>query len=400
MALLLLFLSLHLWHLYRDYRDFVSQSVRDVDATVLRQYEKTGPKGTYTVLLLGSGALRFYTTSKEPLRMLTGRSVSLSILTAKITFAEFLGSFYAPGFDLALLPGETNPGDIPRQAVAAQHEGTLTQELYGALFFAAPVGRELREGVTHLGIAHLIALSGFHLGLLGAMIMGMLSGPYRFLQQRFFPFRNRLFDLGLVSALLLLAYLLFVNAPPSLVRAYGMLAVGFFLLWRHIRIVNFAALFLTLFILIVIIPGLMLSIGFWFSAAGVFFIFLILRHLKLPPWGIVVALHLLLFPLMLPVVHLVFEPFSPYQLLSIPLSLLFIPFYPLVMLLHLVGLGGLLDPWLTALFTLPIEPAPLTTPPWFAIVYALTALTAIHFALAFYLLIAMGVGLMLYALFF
>ena len=253
--------------------------------------------------------------------------------------------------------------------------------------------------MTHLGVAHLIALSGYHLGLLGAIIMGILNLPYRFLQPSFFPFRNRLFDLGLAGAVLLFAYLFFVDAPPSLIRAYGMLAAGLFLLWRHLRIVNFAALFLTLFILLVLLPPLALSIGFWFSAAGVFFIFLILRHLKLHPWAMLLVLHLSLFPLMLPVVHLVFDPFTPYQLLSIPLSLGFVLFYPLSMALHLVGSGALLDPWLVTLFTLPITPVPLHTPGWFIALYALASLLAMRFSAAFYLVLGMGLGFTLYALF-
>jgi competence protein ComEC len=56
---------------------------------------------------------------------------------------------------------------------------------------------------------------------------------------------------------------------------------------------------------------------------------------------------------MLPIVHTVFGVTTLWQLLSPLLSLLFIPFYPLVIALHCIGFGGVLDDSLIKLFTLP-----------------------------------------------
>ncbi len=399
-ALLLTLLLLHLFARYHDYRTFLAQPVQRLDATVIKQYEKTGAKGRYTVLLLQSPQATFYTTSREALKNLSGRTLSLSLLTKEIAFMDYLDRFYAPAFDLTLHPEETRWGDRVRDGVAVQHPEPLMRELYAALYFARPLNQELRTGVTHLGIAHLIALSGFHLGLLGAIIVGLLSPLYRFVQARYFPYRNRLFDLGMLSAALLFGYLIFTDTPPSLVRAYGMLAVGLFMLWRHLHVLNFGLLFVTLLLLVAIMPSLLLSIGFWLSAAGVFFIFLVVRHVKVGVWKMVLVLHLLLFLLMLPVVHLIFEPFTPYQLLSIPLSLVFVLFYPVSMGLHLAGFGGVMDGMLTALFTLPVTATPLTTPEWFAALYALACLLAMRFRAAFFAAVLLATGFLLYALFF
>jgi len=67
---------------------------------------------------------------------------------------------------------------------------------------------------------------------------------------------------------------------------------------------------------------------------------------------------------MLPIIHTVFPVTSGYQLLSPLLSLLFIPFYPLVMVLHLLGLGSLFDTGLLALFDLPKSSTASLLPVW------------------------------------
>jgi competence protein ComEC len=100
--------------------------------------------------------------------------------------------------------------------------------------------------------------------------------------------------------------------------------------------------------------------------AGVFYIFLLLQYSKsVKTWIIsLIFIPLGIFVLMLPIVHTVFPVTSGYQLLSPLLSLLFIPFYPLVMGLHLLGLGSLFDTGLLALFALPKSSTESLLPVW------------------------------------
>ena len=44
--------------------------------------------------------------------------------------------------------------------------------------------------------------------------------------------------------------------------------------------------------------------------------------------------------------HYFFPYFSPYQLVSIPASVAFVVFFPLVIVLHIFGFGGIFDRWL------------------------------------------------------
>jgi competence protein ComEC len=91
-----------------------------------------------------------------------------------------------------------------------------------------------------------------------------------------------------------------------------------------------------------------------------------------------------IFILMLPVVHYIFGVTSAYQLLSPLLSLLFIPFYPLVMLLHLLGFGGILDSVLLWLFSLPGKSAENLLPLCVMLGYAGLSLGAIWSKKLFY----------------
>jgi len=95
--------------------------------------------------------------------------------------------------------------------------------------------------------------------------------------------------------------------------------------------------------------------------------------------------------LMLPVVHSIFAVTSSYQLLSPLLSLLFILFYPLVMLLHLLGIGGVLDSTLLWLFSLPKESVDHFLPWWVSGLYITLSLTAIFQKKAFYGLLGMAI---------
>ena len=81
--------------------------------------------------------------------------------------------------------------------------------------------------------------------------------------------------------------------------------------------------------------------------------------------------------IMLPLVHAIFLVTSGYQLLSPLLSLLFVPFYSLVMILHLFGFGSLFDTSLLGLFNMPQESMESLLPLWVMVVYAGLSIGAI-----------------------
>ncbi|MEJ2468866.1 MAG: ComEC/Rec2 family competence protein, partial [Campylobacterales bacterium] len=69
-----------------------------------------------------------------------------------------------------------------------------------------------------------------------------------------------------------------------------------------------------------------------------------------------IGIHVWVYAMMLPVSLAIFGTFSRLHPLSIVWTMLFILFYPLALLLHLFGKGGLLDGPMRALLQLPAVP--------------------------------------------
>ena len=395
LAFLVLLIVVRLGYEYRDYREFITKPFYFTYATVLNSYTKVKNGKKYTVLKLYSDEkYKFYTTSYKKNDFLHTK-IRLQIFpTSNITFMDFLGVFYVNSRikEVRKLPLGTK--DKLLLGVANQHSSRELKSFYNAIFFATPIDKELREKISLLGVSHLVALSGFHLGILWGLVYTLLLLIYRPYQQKIFPYRHALLDVGLVTMLILGTYLWFVDAPPSLLRSYAMALAGWIFLLMGVEIFNFMFLTLVMFLLVVLFPSLLASLGFWLSIAGVFYIFLILKYTKQYS-KIVISLLFIpigIFLLMLPIIHSIFEVTSFYQLLSPILSLLFIVFYPLSMLLHLLGLGNLLDSALLWLFYLPSESRSELIPMWLSVIYIFLSVFAIARRELFLLVLALSFG--------
>jgi len=178
--------------------------------------------------------------------------------------------------------------------------------------------------------------------------------------------------------MILFWYVWLLDFTPSLIRSFVMMAFAFFLFHRHIRILSFEVLLVAVLFILALKPPLLFSIGFWFSVSGVFYIYLFLHYFKgWNKWFIFVFINVWVYFAMIPVVHFIFADFSFWQLLSPLLSIGFGVFYPLEMLLHLVGFGGLLDGMLEKLFAIKGEMIELKTPLWFLALYVFSSILAI-----------------------
>ncbi|MEA3419304.1 MAG: ComEC/Rec2 family competence protein [Campylobacterota bacterium] len=404
MGILLAIIFFRLYLLHGEYREFISKPFYYTEATVLQQYSKSKKGKSYEVLKLRSKeGWQFYTTAKL-LENLTGQSLRIKLIPdGKISFDDYLGTFFVKTRIKERRPSPESAKSDLLDLIAEQHEDPGIVSFYQAIFLATPIPKTLREQIAGLGVSHLVALSGFHLTILWGLIYGVLSLVYKPLQQRKFPYRYMLLDMGLVALGVLGFYLWFVDFPPSLVRSYAMLTIAWVMLLLGIELISFSFLGSVVMLLLALFPTLMASLGFWFSVTGVFYIYLLLHwSQKSSTWlssKWIISMFYIpvgIFILMLPVVHGIFGVTSPWQLLSPILSLIFTLFYPLVIGLHLIGWGGMFDSSLQWLFALPSESYQSLLPTWVVIGYVLLSLGAMRSRMLFWITLGFAVLYLLY----
>ncbi|MDR2153172.1 MAG: ComEC/Rec2 family competence protein, partial [Helicobacteraceae bacterium] len=382
---------------YNRFLELKERKFCDINATIARQTLKTNKNGkNYWALRLESKKYgSFFTSTFEDLRSdLAGSDSSLVIITDNIGFLDFMRGFYAPSFRISIMPAFYRDSgdklyDRAVSFVANQHENAYMRELFPAIFFASPQSVELRSAVTKYAAAHLIALSGMHLGILSLVLGAIVGFPYRMLQSRFFAWRNGFFDLGAISIVVFGCYLVFTGNVPSLLRAYAMFIFGLFLVARHIRVVSFETLFIVSIALIACYPRLLFSVGFLLSVSGVFYIFLFLRYFgDRSKIAIALGMSIYVFAAMLPIVHYYFPPTAHTQLLGPVLTIIYTPFYIVEIVLHLIGFGSLFDRFLIYAVEISVPEWNFSVPLWLCLSYIALSIAAIFHRYIHYVFIA------------
>jgi len=391
LTLILFFLSIsYQYYKYHELTKFDSQLV---NAVVLKQYTKTkstkkGTLKTYQVLKLkSSDGFTFYTTANKKLKNLKRKKIHLIVWAGKITFYEYMKTFYAFSKILTISQEEHYHKKISA-LISKQHQDEKISSKYKALFLAQPLEPNLQTKFSNLGISHLVAISGFHLGVLSFILFFIIKYPYKFLQAKYFPYRSYKRDTFIIISLLIFSYMMFLDYPPSLVRAFAMLVIGFILYEKYIQIISMQTLFITVVLILALMPRLFFSIGFWLSVSGVFYIFLFFIHfghwskikqfLLLPFW---------VYLMMLPYSLSIFGNFSIYHPLSILWTTLFTLFYPLSIALHLINHGNLFDNLLKFLLAINLNAVKEVLAFNYLIFEMILSLFAIFYRSALYLLL-------------
>ncbi|NPA12005.1 MAG: hypothetical protein GXO62_07160 [Epsilonproteobacteria bacterium] len=314
------------------YIGFLEQ--KSFKARVFTQYKKKN----YYVLKLKNGDFAFYTTSRDNLKNLLNEVIEFRFVY-KPSFFGYMGVFYSPAFDLRLVP----VGALDYY-ISSQHR--KLGNLFRALFLGESMEYELRKKLSALGVSHLFALSGLHLGMI-SFVLYWLIYPFYMLFQKRHPYRNRYVDIGVVVLLAEFVYLHICSYPPSLIRAYVLESVMFVAALRFWDIKDFRVLGLGVLVSVFLFLQKVFSLGFLLSVAGVYYIYLFFRYFKA---GFFNSLLLMVYMFLVMFVwsHTFFGEFNNYQLLSPIANLVFGIFYPLEAFLHLIGYGGALDGFINA----------------------------------------------------
>ena len=389
---LFLILFVTLFFHYKNYSDFKSETLFRTDAQVLNKYEKDD----FYIYKLQSDYFTFFTSTSKEFVFEKLDFVNLSILTQNITFLEFLKGFYAKSLNIFKLEKSSLKKDLI-QKIKSQHKDENISEIYEAIFLAIPTNTVLRDIFAIYSISHLIAISGFHLGVLSFIIYSISYYPYNFFHNRYFPYRNKKLDILWFTLFFLFLYLILTNLVPSLLRAFVMMVLGIFILRANIKLLSFETLLLTLISIIVIFPTYIFSISLWFSVIGVFYIFLFIKYFQnLNKVFLFLFFNIWIFASFNPIVHYFFGITSWIQLFSPIITIVFTIFYPLELFLHLIGYGEFLDTFLKYAIDLKFETFEIFTPLWFFISYIIISFLSIFFKYAFILLNILLLGFNLY----
>ena len=373
--IVLIIFSFNLNLQYNNYTNFKNEEVFQTDATIINIYQKQ----KYQVLKLQTKEFVCFTSTTKQITYKKMQDVNLYLLTNNIDFIDYLKGFYTKNFNLQI---QNKTILSTKEKIMAyidlQHNNTQISSLYKALFLAIPVESSLRDIFASYGISHLIAISGFHLGVISFILYFLFHMIYKPIHQRYLPFRNKRFDLMIFISIILLIYLIFVNLVPSLLRSFTMFIFGLFLLRNNIKIFSFETLLIIILIIIALFPKLIFSLSLWFSIAGVFYIYLFIQYFKkMNKYIAFLLFNFWIYFSLNPITHYFFETTALEQLYSPIITIGFTIFYPFSAFLHIINLGEILDSGLNSILNYDIITYKKLTPLWFFILYLMFSFLSI-----------------------
>ncbi len=378
---------------YLSYKELKKEYIFETKASILNIY----PKDRFTILKLKGEGFEFFASFSKDNNFEKLDLINVVIDTRNISFFDYLKGFFTKVLYFDRVEKRYEFKDKILENIKNNHEDAMIIELFEALFLAVPVSKELRDVITAYGIAHVVALSGFHLAVLSFVIYWILYYPYKILQDRFFSYRNRRYDILLITIFIMFYYLILTDIVPSLLRAFVLFCIGIFLLRSNIKIFSYATLLYTFLIVIAIFPKFIFSIGFWFSIFAVFYIYLFIQYFKN---GNKILLYIFfniwMFLIFNPIVHYFFPQTAIEQFYSIPITIFFTIFYPLEIVAHIFNISSYFDNYLKIFLENKIYVYEVFTPLYFFILYILFSFFSIWSKKSFFILNILMIGFNFY----
>jgi len=368
---------------YNKYLSFKTNEIYTTSAKIINIYDKLN----YKVLKLDSKNITFFTSYNQNIPLNKNDKIKLTIVTNNINFFDYIKGFYALSFNIFKITQHDSSLLYLNNLISLQHKNNNISELFNALFFATPTSSYLKNVSANYGISHLLAISGFHLGVLSFVLYFLINILYKPLKQKYFPFRNTKFDILILVSIMLFSYVLLLGLIPSLLRAFIMFILGIIFLRSNIKLFSFSTLLLVVLIIIALFPKLIFSLSLWFSTIGVFYIFLFLQYYKnLNKIILFFLFNIWIYLAMNPIVHFFFPIISLEQLYSPIFTIVFSLFYPVELFLHIINCGDLFDKYIEILLTYEVITKEIFTPNIFLIYYIFISFLSIQYKNIFILL--------------
>ena len=378
---LILLINISIEH--KKYEELTNEEIYETRVSILNIYDKKD----YQVLKLKADNFIFYTSLDKEIKLEKLDILNIAFITKKVTFLDYLKGFYSKTIYFDKLERDRNFKDELIYKINSNHQNEMISELFQALFLAIPISSNLRDICTNYGISHLIALSGFHIAVISFVIYWLLYFPYSYFHKRYFPFRNRKFDLLVICISVLFLYLFFVGIVPSLLRSLIMLVLSVILLRNNIKIFSFGTLLYTVLLIITFIPSFIFSLGFWFSVIAVFYIILYMKYFyNMNKYLSFVFFNFWMFLIFNPIVHFYFPQTSYEQFLSPIITVFFTIFYPIEIFAHMFDFAFYFDEYLKIFLEYKMKVFEVFTPLYFFVLYLVVSLFSTINKKAFYFL--------------
>ena len=368
---------------HKKYEELTNEEIYETRVSILNIYDKKD----YQVLKLKADNFIFYTSLDKEIKLEKLDILNIAFITKKLAFLDYLKGFYSKTIYFDKLERDRNFKDELIYKINSNHQNEMISELFQALFLAIPISSNLRDICTNYGISHLIALSGFHIAVISFVIYWLLYFPYTYFHKRYFPFRNRKFDLLIVCMLVLFGYLFFVGIVPSLLRSLIMLLLSVILLRNNITIFSFGTLLYTVLLIISFIPSFIFSLGFWFSVIAVFYIILYMKYFsEMNKYLSFAFFNFWMFLIFNPIVHFYFPQTSYEQFLSPIITIFFTLFYPFEIFAHIFDFAIYFDGFLKLFLEHKMNVFEVVTPFYFFVIYIAVSLFSTINKMAFFFL--------------
>ena len=360
---------------YQSYQNFTLNEIYHTNGTIINIYNKPNK----TLLKIKNKDFTFFTSTFKETDLKIFDTVDLYLISKNISFYNYLKVLYLESFSIHKIITKKSTKQLLYNSISLQHTQKGISSLYAALYIATPLTIEIRRLSAKLSLSHLIAISGFHLGVMSFVLYFIIHLFYNKIHQSYFPYRNIKFDILIVIIGILLYYLYFLDTPPSLLRAFVMFVFALFLLRNNIQIVSFETLLIISVFILALFPKLLFSLSLWFSILGVFDIFLFIKYFKnLHKYIQFILFNFWIYMAINPITHYFFGTTAIEQLYSPILTIVFTFFYPISVIAHLLHVGSSFDGLLQFLIKLDIVSVEVYTPLWVLCIYIVLSLLSIQ----------------------
>ncbi|MBT8146464.1 MAG: DNA internalization-related competence protein ComEC/Rec2, partial [Gammaproteobacteria bacterium] len=232
--------------------------------------------------------------------------------------------------------------DIDRGCDSCKHRGLIKALSLGFRGDILPAQKRLLQSS---GIAHLLAISGLHIGIVTFLFYGLGRHCWRLGFYR--SGLNRAQNAWLFAMVAAVFYAALAGFSLPTVRALVMFSLLWFALQARNRINLLQSIALAVIVIFIIDPRSVGSTSFWLSFAAVLLIAFVQFRLpgRMPWWQQLLALQCCFSILFVPLGILIFNQFNPAALLANIVAIPLVSFVvlPIVLggcLLSLAGLGG------------------------------------------------------------